>query len=144
VQINQCHYAQLLPRVRANYVFLTNAGSRSAVSTPIMDRLLAIQGLPVFHNTRLTLPVNPNLYALKKFLLRVKGNPLAASYDINRACKSVSRLWPKKTVSFRSSYRLESKLLALGMPRSSMPSTGIIAYDWYAAMWRIGIILYRR
>jgi hypothetical protein len=106
--------------VRANYVVVTNSGDPAEIWTPIMERLLALQGTPVFSTTRLILARNPAFYTVKKHLLRAKGNQLWPTYNINAPWQAVGRLWPVETVSFASTFRLERKLRKLGMRRSAI------------------------
>ena len=66
IQVNRCRYAELLPRARANYVVVTNSGDPAEIWTPIMERLLALQGTPVLSTTRLILARNSAFYTVKK------------------------------------------------------------------------------
>lgn len=127
IQHNTCDYAELLPQVRANYVFVTNSGPHAY---KIMNRLLALRQTPVFTTTRLILARNRAFYTLKKHLMRARKHPVWPAYRIHRQWNAVSRIWPMQTMSFGSTVRLEGKLLRLGMARWRMPSTGMIAYDW--------------
>jgi hypothetical protein len=137
LQIDHCRYAEILPRVRANYVFLTNAGATAEVWSPIMNRLLSLPNASVFqHDTRLILARNPAFYAVKKSLMRARGKPFWRNYSTNQLTEPVARLWPSETISFYSSLRLEFKLHRLGKRPTLMPSTGLIAYDWLRRRWQ--------
>ncbi len=120
IQHNTCDYAELLPQVRANYVFVTNSKPHAY---KIMNRLLALRQTPVFTTTRLILARNRAFYTLKKHLMRARKHPVWPAYRIHRQWNAVSRIWPMQTMSFGSTVRLEGKLLRLGMARWRMPST---------------------
>jgi hypothetical protein len=88
LQIDHCRYAEILPRVRANYVFLTNAGATAEVWSPIMNRLLSLPNASVFqHDTRLILARNPAFYAVKKSLMRARLRTQSA-HQIMTAAKA--------------------------------------------------------
>lgn len=127
VQHNTCDYAELLPRVRANYVFITNSGPHAH---KIMRHLLTKRHLPVFTTTRLILARNPVFYTFKKYRLRAAKHPMWPTYEVHWCWRAVSRVWPIRTMSFMSSLRLERRMRELGMARWRMPSTGMISYDW--------------
>ena len=127
VQINHCHYADVLPKVRACYLFLANTGIHTGAIT---DHLLSICHMPVFNNTTLLLARNPAFYTIKKYLLQARRLELAKDYVVNEQWEPASRLWPTETISFLSAVMLDLALSRRGMPPSYQPSTGMIAYDW--------------
>jgi hypothetical protein len=131
VQINTCRYAELLPRVRANYVFVTNSGSAADTDADkIMDRLLSLRARPVFHTTRLILARNPAFYTLKKYWLCARRPSPWRAYNIQQQWRALRKIWPMQSVALLPTVRLEREMRMLGMAPACMPSTGMIAYDW--------------
>jgi len=133
IQINDCRYADKLPLVRNQYIFLTNAGPYSG---SIVDRLLTRRASIPF--AQIILARNPLFYALKKRLLpRHRHRDYQLTWEWDRLHKS----WAARAVSCFSTLRLERRLVKLGMPPSFMPSTGMIAYDWVSRQLRGGDVL---
>ena len=124
VQHNTCDYAELLPPVRANYVFITNSGGHGP---KIANRLLALRDSPAFAKTRLMLARNPVFYTLKKYVLRARKHEFWPYYEIQWRWTDLSRVWPVEAMSFQATARLESRLRKLGMESWRMPSTGMVA-----------------
>jgi hypothetical protein len=129
VQLNKCAYAEILPPDRTNYIVITNSGQVSEWLS-IVDRVASVITMPAFRNARVVFARNPLFYTLKKHAIRARGNPMWEFYRINRLQEDRCSNWPLETSSFASTLRLEWKLLRLGMRKSSMPSTGMIAYHW--------------
>lgn len=131
VQCNNCAYAEMLPSVQHNYVFVTNTAPAPEMVRAIEKRLTSLRSLPVFASTDIVLCRNPYAYALGKYVFRER-------FDVYRCSSELSRFWPVRTVSFASSVRLHFALLKRGMEICQMPSTGMVAYDWVRRRLRPG------
>jgi hypothetical protein len=127
VQHNTCDYAELLPQVAANYVFITNSGPHARKITRC---LLSRQHLPVFATTHLMLARNPVFYTFKKYRLLAQKHPYWQTYKIHWRWNAPGRIWPIETMPFMPTVTLERRMRDLGMEHWRMPSTGMIAYDW--------------
>jgi hypothetical protein len=125
VQINDCPHAAALPVARNHYIFLTNSGPDVS---KLVDRLLSRRDY--IPHARVVLARNPTFYAIKKWLLRLRGRSHWRDYQLTHTWRKLRGVWPVQKVSFFSTFRLEQKLIAMGMPPSCMPSTGMVAYDW--------------
>jgi hypothetical protein len=123
IQCNGCTYAEVLPSVRDNYVFVSNTAPKPEIIGAIEHRLTSLRSLPVFTSTSIILCRNPRAYTLGAYLLRGRLNVRTEFFELNR-------FWPVRAVSFVSTVRLHTSLLKLGMQIRQMPSTGMVAYDW--------------
>ena len=123
IQCNGCTYAEVLPSVQDNYVFVSNTAPKPEIIGAIEHRLTSLRSLPVFTSTSIILCRNPRAYTLGAYLLRGRLNVRTEFFELNR-------FWPVRAVSFVSTVRLHTSLLKLGMQIRQMPSTGMVAYDW--------------
>jgi hypothetical protein len=124
-QINDCPHAEELPVNRTRYIFLSNPGQDTK---QLVDKLISRRVL--FPHAKIILVRNPAFYTVKKSLLKSFGRAAWHNYRLSEDWKRLREYWPIEIVSCFSALRLERKLRALGMPRSCMPSTGMITYDW--------------
>jgi len=125
VQINDCPHAAALPAARNHYIFLTNSGPNVS---ELVDRLLSRRDY--IPHARVVLARNPTFYMIKTWLLRLRRRSLWRDYQLSHTWRKLCGVWPVQKVSFFSTFRLEQKLIAMGMPPRCMPSTGMLAYDW--------------
>lgn len=135
VQINDCPHAQTLPRSRTLYVFLVNSGGPD-VCPQVVERLIGRRAyLP---NASIVLARNPAFYTMKRWLMRARRHRHWGDYRLSKAWTRLRGLCRIHTVSCLYALRLELLLIEGGMPRSFMPSTGMIAYDWLRRRLRPG------
>jgi hypothetical protein len=127
VQINTCRHAAALPVEKTHHIFISNMGDK--VSAPLCQAI-ETQRVLLCHAT-VMLGRNPSFYASKRAVLQAQdwGNALH-DYHLTEAWRTLAPAWKIGRVSFLSSLRLEWQLRQLGMRQASMPSTGMIAYDW--------------
>jgi len=127
IQINTSRHAAKLPVEKTHHVFISNMGEK--VSAPLCQAIEKQHEL-LCHAT-VVLGRNPSFYVSKRAVLQVRDwhNGLH-DYHLTQAWRTLVPRWKVERVSFLSSVRLEFQLRQLGMRRASMPSTGMIAYDW--------------
>jgi hypothetical protein len=127
IQINSSRHAAKLPVEKTRHIFISNMGD--TVSAPLCQAIEQKRAL-LCHAT-VVLGRNPSFYASKRAFLQVQdwSNRLH-DYHLTQAWRTLAPRWKVERVSFLSSVRLEWQLRQLGMRHASMPSTGMIAYDW--------------
>ena len=127
IQINTCRHAANLPLEKTHHIFISNMGDK--VSVPLCDAIAKQHAL--LSHASVMLARNPSFYASKRILLQMQDwNNALPDYQLTDAWRRLEAGWTVGRVSFLSNMRLEFKLRQLGMRQASMPSTGMIAYDW--------------
>ncbi|MCX8504560.1 MAG: hypothetical protein ORN52_11375 [Beijerinckiaceae bacterium] len=127
VQINHCRHAEHLSAEKTQHVFIANMGE--TVSAPLCQAIKergALLGEATIIRGR-----NPVFYTSKSVYLQTQSLGVSLhDYRLTQSWRMLAKIWPIKSVSLLSSVRLKYQMLRLGMPQASMPSTGMIAYDW--------------
>jgi hypothetical protein len=127
VQINSCRHAANLPAEKTHHIFIANMGAK--VSMPLCKAIEKQRAL--LRHATVVLGRNPYFYASKRAFLQVQDWKNALhDYHLTEAWRTLAHKWKVERVSFLSSMRLEWQLRQLGMRQATMPSTGMIAYDW--------------
>ena len=127
VQINTCRHAAKLPVDKTHHIFISNMGNK--VSEPMCAAIEQQRAL-LCHAT-VMLGRNPSFYASKRAVLQLQDwNDERLDYRLTDAWRTLAPRWRVERVSFLASVRLEFQLRQLGMRQASMPSSGMIAYDW--------------
>ena len=127
IQINTSRHADKLPVEKTHHIFISNMGDK--VSEPLCQAIEQQRAL-LCHAT-VMLGRNPSFYVSKRAFLQVRDRSHNLhDYHLTQAWRTLAPRWKIERVSFLSSVRLEWQLRQLGMRRASMPSTGMIAYDW--------------
>jgi len=127
IQINTSRHAAKLPVEKTHHIFISNMGEKVSAS---LCQAIEKQHELLCHAT-VVLGRNLSFYVSKRAVLQVRDwhNGLH-DYHLTQAWRTLAPRWKVERVSFLSSVRLEFQLRQLGMRRASMPSTGMIAYDW--------------
>lgn len=127
VQINTSRHAARLPVEKTRHIFISNMGDK--VSAPMCEAIEK-QREWLCHAT-VVLGRNPSFYASKRAVLQMQDwSDSLPDYHLTQAWRTLAPRWKIERVSFLSAMRLEMQLRHLGMRHASMPSTGMIAYDW--------------
>ena len=127
IQMNSCRHAPDLPVKKTHHIFISNMGEK--VSAPLCQAIEKQREL--LCDATVILGRNPFFYMTKRGFLQVQDWSNAHhDYHLTEAWRTLATNWKVWRVSFRSSLRLELQLRQLGMRHASMPSTGMIAYDW--------------
>jgi hypothetical protein len=124
VQINSCMHAARIPFGKTTHVFLVNTGINACPPTvkELMGKKELLPSITVVRSR------NEVFYYLKGKLIGLRSQWHARDYIVNDAWRNLP--WPTEEVSFKSTMKLEYKLLKAGMPVGWVPSTGMIAYHW--------------
>ncbi len=127
IQMNSCIHAETLSPFPSQYVFGTNTG-RPLVKWTTQIREHRNRGW--LQNPVVILARNPNFYRLKRYLQLAKLETDSQSFTPSNDWKELGRDWRIELMSYSASSSLEKKMRLLGMESNSMPSTGMVAYDW--------------
>ena len=127
IQINKCRHIELTKGHSTSYIFLVNTGEDVS---ELVSHLLSLNNYPELKSTSIILARNILYYLLKLQLLKQLSRPSWVFYSTSSSYLKLANLWRVKSVSFLFSLLLDIRLFRLGMPPSSMPSTGLIAYMW--------------
>ena len=127
IQINTCRHASQLDAGKTHHVFIVNMGQ--TVSAHLCETIHGNGAL--LANATIMLTRNPFFYAAKRAFLQARSwHQTFHDYQLTESWKSLVKTWPIERISAFAALRLERKMRRLGMDLESMPSTGMIAYDW--------------
>jgi len=124
IQFNLCDHRDLVAPETQRFIFISNSGEPAART---VDFLRANANHPAIAGAMIICARNPGFYRLKQCWLRLTFSKAWRHYRVSPA---PGRLPKFETLTFPDAVRLERVMRHAGMPRTMMPSTGMIAWDW--------------
>lgn len=130
VQMNKCRHLDRLPAEKTRHVVVTNTG---VPTRSIVGFFVTVVRKKIPRDTDLLFTRNEQFYAEKMERLRLAESAWFPKFECTFKKELVVGKVPTAEVDYDFTEALEGRMRAAGMRDWQMPSTGMVAFEWFNA-----------